>query len=109
MEDANDFIPHFSFPDYDVTVLEDATLQSTVAQLTAIDKDLSPQINYRLLGIGSGSSAFRLVSSNNVATIILDKELDRETMPASLNGIYILWVSLKTFKYDTKYRAPVIQ
>ncbi|XP_063989981.1 protein dachsous [Diachasmimorpha longicaudata] len=75
VQDVNDNPPVFERNEYHVEILEGATLDSQVLQVTALDLDTgnNARISYRL----QGSSSFRI--SPNTGWIYLTQTLDRET------------------------------
>lgn len=77
--DVNDNAPHFSSPQYSVTLPEDAEPGALVCKVHAVDADLGDNrlVTYSLL---DDTGAFRLAPDSGIVT--LGAALDRETAPA---------------------------
>uniref|UniRef100_A0A8W8M8J5 Cadherin domain-containing protein n=1 Tax=Magallana gigas TaxID=29159 RepID=A0A8W8M8J5_MAGGI len=76
VEDINDNSPYFVDPgNYTFSIPEDAEYGTSVGNVTARDKDLSPALTY---SIESGTNGYFLMPTKTSGNIIVGKKMDRE-------------------------------
>ncbi|XP_071071946.1 cadherin-23 isoform X2 [Dasypus novemcinctus] len=86
IDDINDSRPEFINPIQTVSVLESAEPGTVIANVTAIDRDLSPKLEYRIIGIVAKDDTDRLVPDQeeafavniNTGSVMVKTPLNRE-------------------------------
>ncbi|XP_010604621.1 cadherin-23 isoform X2 [Fukomys damarensis] len=86
IDDVNDSRPEFLNPIQTVSVLESAELGTVIANITAIDRDLGPKLEYHIIGIVARDDTDRLVPGQedafavnvNTGSVMVKSPLNRE-------------------------------
>ncbi|XP_045882688.1 cadherin-23 isoform X2 [Meles meles] len=86
IDDINDSRPEFLNPIQTVSVLESAEPGTVIANVTAIDRDLSPKLEYHIIGIVAKDDTDRLVPDQedafavniNTGSVMVKSPLNRE-------------------------------
>ncbi|XP_017404324.1 cadherin-23 isoform X5 [Cebus imitator] len=86
IDDINDSRPEFLNPIQTVSVLESAEPGTVIANVTAIDRDLNPKLEYHIIGIVAKDDTDRLVPNQedafavniNTGSIMVKSPLNRE-------------------------------
>ncbi|XP_023574263.1 cadherin-23 isoform X2 [Octodon degus] len=86
IDDINDSRPEFLNPIQTVSVLESAELGTVIANVTAIDLDLNPKLEYHIIGIVAKDDTDRLVPGQedafavniNTGSVMVKSPLNRE-------------------------------
>ncbi|XP_017710006.1 PREDICTED: cadherin-23 [Rhinopithecus bieti] len=86
IDDINDSRPEFLNPIQTVSVLESAELGTIIANVTAIDRDLNPKLEYHIVGIVAKDDTDRLVPDQedafavniNTGSVMVKSPLNRE-------------------------------
>ncbi|XP_064125746.1 cadherin-23 isoform X4 [Loxodonta africana] len=86
IEDINDSRPEFLNPIQTVSVLESAEPGTVIANVTAIDRDLNPKLEYHIIGIVAKDDTDHLVPNQedafavniNTGSVIVKSPLNRE-------------------------------
>ncbi|XP_038390185.1 cadherin-23 isoform X3 [Canis lupus familiaris] len=86
IDDVNDSRPEFLKPIQTVSVLESAEPGTIIANITAIDRDLNPRLEYHIIGIVAKDDTDRLVPDQedafavniNTGSVMVKSPLNRE-------------------------------
>ncbi|XP_039727993.1 cadherin-23 isoform X5 [Pteropus medius] len=86
IDDINDCRPEFLNPIQTVSVLESAEPGTVIANVTAIDRDLNPKLEYHIIGIMAKDDTDRLVTDQedafavniNTGSVMVKSPLNRE-------------------------------
>nr|XP_010337587.2 cadherin-23-like isoform X2 [Saimiri boliviensis boliviensis] len=86
IDDINDSRPEFLNPIQTVSVLESAEPGTVIANVTAIDRDLNPKLEYHIIGIVAKDDTDRLVPNQedafavniNTGSVMVKSPLNRE-------------------------------
>ncbi|CAD7675722.1 unnamed protein product [Nyctereutes procyonoides] len=86
IDDVNDSRPEFLKPIQTVSVLESAEPGTVIANITAIDRDLNPRLEYHIIGIVAKDDTDRLVPDQedafavniNTGSVMVKSPLNRE-------------------------------
>uniref|UniRef100_A0A2K5K1M8 Cadherin-23 n=1 Tax=Colobus angolensis palliatus TaxID=336983 RepID=A0A2K5K1M8_COLAP len=86
IDDINDSRPEFLNPIQTVSILESAELGTIIANVTAIDRDLNPKLEYHIVGIVAKDDTDRLVPDQedafavniNTGSVMVKSPLNRE-------------------------------
>uniref|UniRef100_A0A8C6EJR5 Cadherin-23 n=1 Tax=Microcebus murinus TaxID=30608 RepID=A0A8C6EJR5_MICMU len=86
IDDVNDSRPEFLNPIQTVSVLESAKPGTVIANVTAIDRDLNPKLEYHIIGIVAKDDTDRLVPDQedafavniNTGSVMVKSPLNRE-------------------------------
>nr|XP_015102125.1 cadherin-23 isoform X2 [Vicugna pacos] len=86
IDDINDCRPEFLNPIQTVSVLESAKPGTVIANITAIDRDLNPKLEYHIIGIVAKDDTDRLVPDQedafavniNTGSVMVKSPLNRE-------------------------------